>query len=152
LRYDHGSLHTRNESDGARWWIYQLNWDAGSVGTPLARYHSPDVCLPAGGFQLVERRAELRVGSRRDLRFQVAVYEWLGRRVYVFSSYESERAQGLIHRFDEFDLTWAKRLSEAARGSRPGAQRVIEVVMSGVASAESAEAKFREFAIKAERG
>jgi exosortase/archaeosortase family protein len=152
LRYNRGSLHIKNESDGARWWIYQLDWDAGSVGTPLARYHSPEICLPAGGFRLVERRPDLQAGAEGNLRFQVSAYELLGRRIYVFSSYQSSREQGLIRRFDEFDLTWGKRLAAAASGLRPGAQRVIEVVMSGVASAESAEARFRGFVRKAERG
>ena len=151
LRYDSGSLHMSDAADGSHWWIYRLNWKAGSVGTPLARYHSPEVCLPAGGIQLAEKRPDLHAGARGTARFEAAEYRWLGKPVYVFTNYESTQGKRLIRRFEEFDLTWTKRLLAAAKGIRPGAQQGIEVVLSGPQSEEIAEARYLEFARKAVR-
>jgi hypothetical protein len=128
-----------------------LNWKAGSIGAPLARYHSPEVCLPAAGIKLVERRPVLHAGSQGGTRFEAAEYRWLTQPLYVFTNYESTQEKELIRRFDEFDLTWSKRLLAAAKGIRPGAQQVIEVVIAGPTSAQAAEAQFLEFARKAVR-
>jgi exosortase len=151
LRYDSGSLHTSDSPNGSHWWIYRLNWKAGSIGTPLARYHSPEVCLPAAGIQFVEKRPDIHAGSQGSTRFQAAEYRWLAQPVYVFTNYESTQEKELIRRFDEFDLTWSKRLLAAAKGIRPGAQQVIEVVIAGPTSAQAAEGQFLEFARKAVR-
>lgn len=145
LRFDEGELFHRSASDGSDWWVYALRWNSASVGAPLARYHSPEICLPAAGFKLVQAPEPIaaRMGG---VPFRVSTFEWVGRPVFVFSCYLSENGAAPVSSFAEFDLDWKKRFSLALNHSRPGAQHVIQIVVSGVNSRQRAERAFHEVA------
>jgi hypothetical protein len=99
--------------------------------------------LPTAGFRQLEGG---RVVDAQGIPFRFSKYEWLGKPVYVFSSYRSANAAETIRRFEDFDLTWGKRLQAAWRGERAGEQEVVQVVISGAASERRAEEAFRKFA------
>src|SRR5690606_17778959 len=99
-------------------------------GSPLARFHSPEVCLPAAGLKLVgQGRSVYPLGER--LPFRSYEFEWLEKPVYLFSSFASTSGVGPVSSMDQFDLTWAKRLRLAWNGERPAEQKVFQVVISG---------------------
>jgi exosortase len=144
LRFDEGLLLQSQNTAGPQLWVYALTWKRGSSGTPLARYHSPEVCLPAAGFKLLERPREFSSAGGPGVPFKISKYEWLRSPVYVFSSFYSVDGERPIERMDQFDLTWSKRLQAGWQGRRPGTQQVFQVVLSGVASQSEAEAEFQK--------
>lgn len=143
LRFDEGDAYQRSRQDGTHWWIYRLRWNASGAGANLARYHSPEMCLPAAGFRQTEPG---RMIEAHGIPFRFLKYEWQGKPVYVFSSYRSANGTDTVRRFEDFDLTWSKRVRAAIRGVRAGEQEVLQVVISGAISESRAEAAFLEFA------
>lgn len=145
LKFDHGAAYRRSAPDGSEWWIYSIGWSSKGGGAPQARFHSPEVCLPAAGLKLAERGGLLHpVGD--ELPFRWHRFDWQGKPVYLFSSFHSSTRTGAIQSMDEFDLTWRKRMQSAWQGERPAEQRVFQVLISGASSEIVAREAFQEFA------
>ena len=144
LRYDSGKAYILQKPGGARWWVYDLEWRQGSGGSALARFHSPEVCLPAAGFKLVERGPLIHPAGPRAP-FRMYEFERRGARLFLFSSFYASSESGRIATMDQFDLTWAKRVELARAGRRPVQQRGLQVVISGAISASAARQEFSEF-------
>lgn len=145
LRFDKGAAYQRKTDGDMQWWIYHIQWDAASAGANLARYHAPEICLPAAGFRPLEAGKETVVLAA-GVPFRFLKYQWIGRPVFVFSSFRSANTEETVRNFKDFDLTWSKRARAAFRGERAGAKEVVQVVISGASSESRAEAAFLEFA------
>lgn len=145
LRYDEGVAYRMVSADGMEWWVHSLSWKPDGGGAPLARYHSPDVCMPAAGYRLVERGPLLRpVGS--EPAFRTYEFERFGKTVFLFSSYHSNTRAGAIRSVDEFDLKWRNRIQFALKGERPAEQKVLQVLISGAPDGRAAREAFEAFA------
>lgn len=145
LKFDRGEGYRRKLPDGTEWWIYSIAWSSQGGGAPLARFHSPEVCLPAAGLKLAERGGLIHpVGE--ELPFRWHRFDWRKQPVYLFSSFYSSTQTGAIQSMDEFDLTWRKRLRMAWAGERPAEQKVFQVLISGSVSERAAREAFEQFA------
>jgi len=132
LRYSEGRQGVIKKGAGMEWSIFEFVWKPGRVSAQLARSHSPEVCMPAAGAQLVaQKEQELwEVGS---LKLPVQRYTFkLGSRVWqVYYIVWEDRAEREIlerptdfYRYDtRFEAVWA--------GRRHLGQRVVQVITSG---------------------
>jgi exosortase/archaeosortase family protein len=55
LRYNRGPHGILQRPDGNTWSIFELVWFPGRVSAQLAKSHSPEICMPAGGINLVKQ-------------------------------------------------------------------------------------------------
>ena len=53
LRFDEGRQAAWLDSDGSRWQGFYFNWLPGRVAGYLAKRHTPEICLPAAGREMV---------------------------------------------------------------------------------------------------
>jgi exosortase len=141
--------HAANWRDktGAHWTIFYLEWDPSNSRTALlARVHRPEVCLPSAG--LVE------AGPRRRLTISVATFDLVfesmhfrdskGHDAYVFYC-PWEIVPGQPGRNTAFsDDTRTASLLRVWQRERLLGQQTAELIISGVASREAAEAALRK--------
>jgi hypothetical protein len=135
------------DETGAQWTIFFLEWDPSNSRTALlARVHRPEVCLPSAG--LVE------AGPRRMLTIPVNGFELAfesmhfsdpkGRNVYVFYC-PWEIVPGQPGRNAAFsDDTRTASLRRVWHRERLLGQQTAELIITGVASREAAEAALRK--------
>jgi exosortase len=53
LRFDEGKQATWIDPDGSQWQAFYYSWRPGRVAGYLAKRHTPEICLPAAGTQLL---------------------------------------------------------------------------------------------------
>ena len=131
------------EEDGSEWTAYFLQWEGKSTQSIMAaRYHRPEVCLPATGLQQ-------RPGSKTDyfetaslkLPFQQSSYSAPGQLLFVFYCIwqdGDERRKGMRSRNP------ADRLIGPLEGKRRFGQQVLEIITTGYADGAEAERALRK--------
>jgi len=140
LKFNEGESASWSDYRGNYWTMYCLKWDAGRVSKNLASAHSPDICLPAAGYQL-----QSFVGLRTvDLGDFVIPF-----RVYIFKQGET----GFFYTFhciwDEKTLpgedpgqteplTRTSRIEAVLKGKRNLGQRVLGISVQGPKNLEDA--------------
>lgn len=146
LRCDEASFWKHRGPGGIQSWFYHLKWREGSPGTPLARYHSPEICLPAAGLELIAARPGPSVRtSAGEQPFRAYEFNWMGRRLDVlFLFREAGMAGEAAAAPSQFDLTWGNRLERAWDGRRASASEIAEIALLGASSAGEAERTARE--------
>ena len=142
LAFDQGATGRWPGEDGSEWTLYFFRWNPRSVESVIhARLHRPDVCLPAAGLrQVAESKLALFGAGRLQLPFRSYTYESGGKTLYVFfCQWEdgAENQRGLQ------DSKGADRLQSALTGRRHLGQQTLELILSGYASLELAEAALR---------
>jgi hypothetical protein len=145
LRCDRAEARAAMDGNGGGWRVYHVFWGENSPGAPLARYHSPEVCLPMAGLRLAGRGTPVRAGiSGGELVFQSYQFEWLRQPMFVFFAFREGAEPAHTALASEFDLTWEKRWQRTLSRRRPGAQETLEFAVTGVATWDEARDRFAE--------
>jgi hypothetical protein len=146
LRYSTGQSAVWRREDGAQWLLYWFRWRAGRTAPQLARAHSPEVCLPAGGLRLVAYHGLRTLGIQGlDLPFRVYSFELRQEPLVVFYGLWEERvardAPGSVT--DPFSR--ASRLESVLAGRRHLGQMVFEAALAGAKDPAGAAEQLRAF-------
>ncbi|MCX8155161.1 MAG: exosortase/archaeosortase family protein [Verrucomicrobiae bacterium] len=124
---------------GVHWILFFNRWAPSRVSSLMARVHRPEICLPATGFELVERQpAALFPAGNLELPFRTYVFTGQGRTWYVFFCVMEERplpGGG----WPEAEPTRWQRLRQAWLGRRNLGQQALEAVLTGYPSLAEAQ-------------
>jgi exosortase len=145
LRYDESRAAAWQEND-VDWQAVFLRWNPGSSALHLAQNHTPEVCLTAAGHKL-NVISELEWFDVNGLHLPFGVFQVTDapRPFFVFYCLWDDRAAAQT--FETMSLTYGKRLAPVLAGLRNPGERSIEIAVTGVNDAPSAEA-----AVKLELG
>jgi len=145
LRYDDGRGGAWQDGD-IGWQAIFLRWDPGSTALHLAQNHTPEICLTAAGHKL-DVISELEWMDVDGLRLPFGVYQVMDapRPFFVFYCLWDDRAAAQT--FETMSLTYGNRLAPVLAGLRNPGERSLEIAVTGVDDAPSAEA-----AVKSELG
>ncbi len=130
----------------SQWLLYFFHWDFGpSFSRVAASMHNPDLCLPAGGRQLNENRGEKTFSAAGlDLPFRAYSFREANGLLFVYHGiwpFTSARAAG------QHPLTRQKYLAtweSVVRRERSMGQQSAELIISGCATADEADAAARD--------
>ena len=141
LRFDEGSNVSWRTDDGMRCQAIFLRWNRGRIATCLARSHTPEECLAAGGYELI-RGARLLRTCVKDLKltFRGYVAGDATEPIYVFYCLWEDGAG--CRGFEPAFLTYRNRFGSVLSGRRNAAQRSLEMVIGGAPSEASARKAF----------
>jgi exosortase len=139
LRFDEGKQGAWIDSDGSRWQAFYFNWRPGRVAGYLAKRHTPEICLPATGRELLSG-PKLTLMNVKDVALPMRSYVFgtEGGPIYVFQCrWEGGAARNAYveeesSRFNLIRGIWA------GRGKK--GQKVLEIVIARVNRPEQAEA------------
>ena len=126
LKYDAGSAGEWHEADGSDWTVYFFEWHGKSMQSILsARYHRPEVCLPASGLQEVaDSQTDYFETASLKLPFKKSSYAAPGKMLFVFFCLwqdGDERRKGVRSSGP------ADRLLGPLEGSRRFGQQTLEI-------------------------
>jgi hypothetical protein len=143
LGYDYGTAAKWQETDGFEWTAYFFRWEGKSLQSIMAaRYHRPEVCLPAGGLkQTSASKTEYIETAGLRLPFRNSSYSAPNSTSYVFYCVwqdGDERRKGMRSRNP------GDRLLGPLEGRRRFGQQVLEIITSGYTTAAEAERVVRQ--------
>lgn len=147
LHFDHANTGEWTDEGGLQWLLYYFEWDYGPAFARVAAgMHHPDICLPAAGTEMTERRGRLSFTAEegKELPFQAYVFQQNGRPLYVYHGiWPIRSARGLLHG------PMAPSKQQAAWQSilwreRSVGQQSAEVMVTNVSGADGADAALRE--------
>jgi len=139
LRYTEGANACWKNEDGIRFQAIYLRWKTGRIAVPLARIHSPELCLTATGRRLVlpqETRSVSVNGLTLPVRFYV--FSGIDGLVHVLYCVWEDRATGVP--FSGNDSSYANRLRAVLAGCRNRGQQSLELAAWGIPDGAVAEA------------
>jgi exosortase len=141
LRFNHGQAAIWNRDGGSQWHLFFFSWKPGRVAANLARNHRPETCLPATGFQFVRSRGiQTHHVDGLDLPIERLEFTQADQQLHVYYCLWEDRvspgAEGPQL------LTRENRIRAVLQGRRHLGQRVLEVVIVGNQTAESADEAF----------
>ena len=144
LRYSSGKSASFRWNDGSAWQVFFFHWAPGKSSVQLATMHRPEVCLPAVGFRYVSEASALEMSLPGvTLPFSGGIFDCESGRVYVYRClWEDFPITGLT-RDRNFDMSVTGRLLSAWYGRRNLGQRLLQVVIQGAPSEESARQQLR---------
>jgi exosortase len=143
LRFNEGETARWDRANGSRWFLYFFHWKPGRAAAALARNHRPETCLPATGFQFAgSRGVKTHHLAGVDLPVERLEFTHGEQRWHVYYCLWEDRVGQAAP--DAGLLTRAGRLQAVAEGRRHLGQRTLEVVITGVDSAERADEEFAE--------
>jgi hypothetical protein len=143
LRFNEGEAAVWNRADGSRWHLFFFEWKPGRSAASLARSHRPEVCLPATGFVLAGNRGVKMINAAGlELPVERLEFTRTGETWHVYYVLWEDRLRRTPD--DSGVLTRQGRLRAVLEGRRLLGQRVLEVVIAGVPSAQKADAEFEE--------
>jgi exosortase len=137
-----------SQSRGAAWQdennnhciAFFLEWHAGKNSSQLAKSHTPDICLAATGMKLVDELEPCVITVRNlKLTFRQYSFEQQGRAVFAYHCIWEDRVPRQAMTLRE-DWSVSSRFLAARMGKRHLGQQSLELVISGPATAEQAEA------------
>jgi len=139
LGIDTGSAAAWTRPDGSRWVVHFLRWEPAPVARAiLAKYHSPEVCMPASGAILSADLGRIDFSPNPglpELTFHQYVFEESGSPVQVFyliledrSAAHGRIASSLVE--ERLRLVWS--------GQRTTGQTAIHVAIRGIESPSDA--------------
>ena len=144
LKYNEGTAASWTSSSGSRWTAYYLRWEPGRVAQNLASAHTPDVCLPATGLNLVsdEGIRTFKVPGM-TMPFHVYIFASATRQAWVFHCLMDDRPETGASPKGAQELSRASRIRNALEGRRNLGQRILGISISGPATLEEAEQELR---------
>lgn len=147
LKHSEGTSATWREA-GNIWTMYYLRWDPGRVSQYLSRAHSPEICMPAAGMQLV-RQLDDRIITVNglDMPFEVYLFEAGNRFLYVFYVIWNDggvQTRNEIRMNEATGLDRSLRLEAARAGIRNAGQRILALGVAGPVTASEAAYHVRE--------
>jgi len=131
------------EDDGSDWTMFYFRWLPGLASSRnFARWHNPEQCLPAIGFQRVAEYepAIIRIGEI-GLIFQTLRFDLNKVPHYVFFCVWEDRTEEGELKLPE-QWTVGARLRAVLQRKRHLGQQVLEVVISGIEDPQAARAAF----------
>lgn len=151
LAFDEGRSATWRDEDSSQWQAFHFSWGPARnsfdrIRVQFAKTHRPEICLPASGLELRERRG-LRTFPVKgiELPFQAFRFEDRGLPLFVyFCTWEDGLKGGPSFSRENT----ASRLAAAKAGNRSLSQRVLEVAVWGKTSNEEADAAFHRMLLE----
>ena len=139
LRFDEGKQAIWHEADGARWQAFFCSWKPGRVAGYLAKRHTPEICMPASGCNLISGPTlKLLNVHGAVLPVRSYLFEEEGRLLNVFHC-RWEAGMGtdgyVEHESARYNLV---RGIWTGRGNH--GQKVLEMIASGYTDPHEAEA------------
>jgi exosortase len=135
------------DTSGAKWTLYNFGWKAGGPGAAMAKYHSPEICLPSVG---MEQRSlnEITVKTKSgQIPFRFYRFEAFDQPFFVFYTLlaSGKAAQRDPNPFATIlkELSMTERLGRVLRHARPPAVQSLEIIVSGNGSVAEVERGFR---------
>ena len=141
LRYDEALSAAWQTDTGQACQAIFLRWNPGRTAVYLARNHTPEVCLVAGGREVVSQ-SDLRMISVAGLQLPFRAYTARDASgpVHVFYCLWEDRC--VDQTFDTAVLTGRSRLEAVFAGRRNLGQRSLEVALWGKDDDQQAEEEF----------
>ena len=143
LQHDTESSGSWTEPDGTRWSIFCFRWKEGDLIARLAaQCHRPEDCMAGSGHNLISM-SPIEPFHINDLQLPVLLYSFEsgGRMIYVFYSLWEDGAEtqpgfAKLKRLD--------RLRAVLAGRRAMGQQTLQIITTGYADANAAEAAVRK--------
>lgn len=144
LRIDRGEAAGWRSPRGTLWVVHWLRWEPQPAAYAiLARYHTPDVCLPAGGTILREDRGAFpTTAGAALLPFRAFIFEENGRAIFVYYLLQEDRVASEDWRDRPGGPLWRERLRLVWEGKRTTGQTALHVVLRGPETVEQADTEF----------
>ena len=142
LRFDDFKQAEWAESDGTQWEAFYFNWSPGRVAGYLAKRHTPEICLAATGIKLLSG-PNLTMMNVHGVQLPIRCYEFQTPEglIQVFhcrwEAGAGEQAY-VAHESARYNLI---RAIWAGRGNK--GQKVLEVIITGMADPEQAKAALK---------
>jgi len=142
LGFNTGSSASWFGADGTQWLGYYFRWEPGRASAQRARSHTPEVCLPAAGFQLTTEH-ELQAVPVQQLTIPFRAYTFSTRNqpLYVFFCVWEDRVSEAGSDSGARTITPGSRLRAVAEGRRHLGQQVLQVVVAGPPDIGTARAR-----------
>jgi exosortase len=143
LRYSEGSAARWEREDRTAWLGFFFRWEPGRASALLARNHTPDICMPASGFQLQADHgiaAIDAIGLR--IPFRGYTFSQGSRTLYVFYCVWEDQTTAQTNMGRGESLTPRRRAEAVLAGRRNLGQQVLQVAISGPRDFETARARF----------
>jgi exosortase/archaeosortase family protein len=147
LRCDESQTGRWLRPDGAEWTLFFFRWRPGRMAAQLAKGHTPDVCLPANGFKQMADRGYVNFQVHgMEIPFHAYVFALGERRYHVFFCQVDDRpdlhsdSAGSEHTTYLSGLEPDQRLRAVREGRRHAGHQVLEIALTGYATAELAQA------------
>jgi hypothetical protein len=140
LQYNEGRHGEWN--DPSHWELFFFTWKPGRAAAGLARFHHPDICLPASGFTLKEQLPVKDItvnGLLLPMTSFVFQDPLSGRLFYVFQIVTDDRVGNHAIEWNEGAVDSSFRLQAALDGWRNPGQRSLLVFNQGAANLAEAE-------------
>ena len=147
LKYTEGRRASWSGGGSAQWAAFFFRWAPGRTARIAARWHQPDVCLPATGRRLVADKG-IRVFDVQGIAipFHWFVFDESGRTLHVWQCLwddDTSRARGFAAaQANENVPLLANRLDAVWRARRNLGQQVLEVAVWGVSNPGEAQSAF----------
>jgi len=149
LRYDE-AFDASWLDDGGRWQAVFLRWNPGRTAVQLAKGHTPEVCLPAAGREIVQQ-TDLGRLTVQGLQLPFHAYQMRAPSGSPLTSNGTEGPlshvfyclwddAGVDQSFQTESLTYQSRLAPVLAGRRNSGQRSLEIAVWGIAEATEAQA------------
>jgi exosortase len=127
------------------WYFYEISWDPGRASAQMARSHTPDICLPAAGAEMLNA-GEVVFYDQGPIRIPIQPYTFrLGAEiVHVFFSLWEQHPIGEAEEgASAYDPV--QRLRAVWEGRRNRGQKVLHATLTGFPNREEALAAYRQF-------
>lgn len=139
LRFDDGKQGAWSEPDGTAWQAFYFNWLPGRVAGYLAKRHTPEICMPATGREMLAG-PELMVVNIHGIELPVRRYRFGpdGNSWHVYhcrwesGALSSSFVEQESARYNLIRGIWAGRGNQG--------QKIIQVLISGTEDPEAAKA------------
>jgi exosortase len=143
LRYSTGSAARWMRSDQTAWLGFFFRWEPGRASVLLARNHTPDVCMPASGLQLVADHGITPIAASGLLiPFRGYTFRLGPQTLHLFYCVWEDQAQDDPGMGRGEPLTYRSRLRAVLAGRRNLGQQVLQVAVAGPASFPQARERF----------
>jgi len=143
LRCSNSASASWEDDEGNQWSAFFLRWDAGKNSEQLAKGHRPDICFPAAGANLVADLGPITADVNGiKIPFQHQTFDSKGGVLQVFYCLWSDRIAANENQPSGTHAT-NSRLQAVLDGKRNLGQQVLEVVITGPSTDDSATALLR---------
>ena len=144
LRCSNSEAASWQDDEGNQWSAFLLRWKPGKNSAQLAKGHQPDICFPAAGARLVKDfgQVDVETGGFR-IPFRHESFEMGSGLVHVFYCLWSDRVSQHEKPLLE-DGSQSSRIQAVMVGKRNIGQQVLELVLAGPDSAETAVSLLRQ--------
>ena len=144
LRCSNSDSAAWEDDEGNKWSAFFLRWNPGKNSAQLAMGHRPDICFPAAGAKLVKDFGQVTANVKGvEIPSKCQAYESGSHLVYVFYCLWSDHVSLKDKSLNE-NGSWSSRLQAVLAGKRNLGQQVLEVVLSGPESSETATSLFQQ--------